>query len=87
MNLIKAIRAVEAYANGEEEGVHIVKATQADFAERWFIVEGSKKAWRRIYVVDCSTPNGYVVEVVGGPQMCEGDLITYATRQRHIDAA
>ena len=85
--MIKAIRAVEAYADGEENGVHIVKAAQADFAERWFIVEGSKKAWRRVYVVDCSTPNGYVVEVVGGSQMSQADLIIYATRQRHIDAA
>lgn len=85
--LIKAIRATEAYADGEENGVSIVKAASMDFANRWFMVEGVKKAWRRVYVVDCSTPNGYVVEVVGGSQMAEADLIAYAIRQRQVEEA
>lgn len=85
--LIKAIRATEAYSMGEETGVVIVKAAAMDFANRWFMVEGVKKAWRRIYVVDCSTQNGYVVEVVGGSQMAEADLINYAIRQRQAEEA
>ena len=85
--LIKAIRATEAYSMGEETGVVIVKAAAMDCANRWFMVEGVKKAWRRVYVVDCSTPNGYVVEVVGGSQMAEADLINYAIRQRAVEEA
>lgn len=83
--LIKAIRAAEAYSMGEENGVVILAARFADLANRWFIVEGVCWAFRRVYVVDCSTPNGYVVEVVGGSQMAEADLITYAIRQRQIE--
>jgi hypothetical protein len=82
MNLIKAIRAVEDYSNGEEVGVVLVGARSADIADRWFIIEGVRRAYRRVYVVDCSTPNGYVVEVVGGSQMDEADLITFAIGQR-----
>jgi hypothetical protein len=87
MNLIKAIRAVEAYSNGEEVGVVLIGARSADIADRWFIVEGVRRAFRRVYVVDCSTPNGYVVEVVGGSQMDEADLITFAIAQRAREAA
>lgn len=86
-NLIKAIRATEAYSMGEETGVVIVSARGCDFADRWFIVEGTRKAFRRVYVVDCSTPNGYVVEVVGGSGVEEADLINYAIAQRARDAA
>lgn len=86
-NLIKAIRAAEGYSMGEENGVVIVAARSADIANRWFIVEGVRRAFRRIYVVDCATPNGYVVEVMGGSQMTEADLITFAIEVRANDAA
>lgn len=86
-NLIKAIRAAEAYSMGEENGVVIVAARGCDFADRWFIVEGTRKAFRRVYVVDCSTPNGYVVEVMGGSQMTEAELIDIAIARRAQDAA
>lgn len=85
--LIKAIRAAESYAMGEENGVAIVSARSADIANRWFIVEGVRRAFRRVYVVDCATPNGYVVEVMGGSQMTEAELITFAIEVRANDAA
>jgi hypothetical protein len=85
--LIKAIRATEAYAEGEENGVVLVAARSMDFANRWFRVEGVKKAFRRVYVVDCSTPNGFVVEVLGGSAMTEeADLINYAIAERKRQA-
>lgn len=86
-NLIKAIRAAEAYSMSDESGVVIVSARCCDFAERWFIVEGTRKAFRRVYVVDCATPSGYVVEVMGGSQMAETDLISFAIEVRTNDAA
>lgn len=86
-NLIKAIRAADAFSMGGESGVVIVSARVCDFAERWFIVEGVRKSFRRIYVVDCATPNGYVVEVMGGSQMTEAELIDFAIEVRANDAA
>ena len=85
--LIKAIRAAESYAMGGENGVAIVSARSADIANRWFIVEGIRRAFRSVYVVDCATPNGYVVEVMGGSQMTEAELITFAIEVRANDAA
>ena len=79
MNLIKAIEAASAYASAES-GVQMVSARSMDLANRWFRVEGVRKAFRRIYVVDMQNPNGFVVEVVGGSMMDEGDLINYAIR-------
>lgn len=87
MNLIKAIRAAEAYAAGNEtRPIEITAARSMDLANRWYRVEGVRRSFRRIYVVDCSTPNGYVVEVVGGSQMDEAALITYAIAQRTREA-
>ena len=86
-NLIKAIRAAEDYSMGEESGCIIIGARGCDFAERWFIVEATRKAFRRIYVVDCATPNGYVVEVMGGSQMTEAELISFAIEVRANDCA
>jgi hypothetical protein len=86
--LIKAIRATEAYVNSEEVGVVIVAARSLDMCNRWFRVEGVRRAFRRVYVVDCSTPNGYVVEVVGGSQwQDEADLINYALKQKETEKA
>lgn len=79
MNLIKAIEAAASYASAEgDEGVILVNARSMDFADRWFRVEGVRKAFRRVYVVDMHA--NHVVEVLGGHAMEENDLINYAIR-------
>ena len=77
-NLTKAIEAVSQYAIAEEIGVEIVNARCADMAGKWVIVEGVRRAFRRVYVVDCTAPNGFVVEVLAGSRMTEEQLIRYA---------
>lgn len=78
MSLIKALTAAEAYAACTELGVQLVAARSLDIAGRWVRVEGSRRSFRRTYVVDCSTPNGFVVEIIGGSQMDDIDCIAYA---------
>ena len=49
--LIAAVTAAAAFAESEEPGVQIVAARSADLVDRWFVVEGRRKSFRRIYVV------------------------------------
>lgn len=82
MNLVKAIEAATAYAS-TESGVQIISARQLDFVGRWFLVQGVRKAFRRTYIVDMETPNGFVVELLGvSNTMDEADLIQRAMVQR-----
>lgn len=81
-NLIKALRAVEAYSNNDEIGVIITEAIAHGFASRYIIVKGVRRAFHRVYVVDCSTPNGFVFEIMGGHAMTDEELIDATVRNQ-----
>jgi hypothetical protein len=85
MKLVKAIEAAAAYSAAAELGVQMVSARSMDMTDRWFRVEGVRRAFRRVYVVDMQSGAGYVVEVLGGSHMDEADLITYAMQQRKAE--
>ncbi|QXN71020.1 hypothetical protein RCDORMIO_33 [Rhodobacter phage RcDormio] len=81
--LIAAITAAAAYAEFDEPGVQIVAARSADLADHWFVVEGVRKSFRRIYVVALRAALGLepvVVEVMGGSHMNDEALILTARR-------
>lgn len=85
MKLVKAIEVASAYAI-TEESVQIISARQLDLAQRWFLVEGVRKAFRRTYIVDMQEPEGFVVELLGVHITAdEADLITRAIAQRKAE--
>lgn len=81
--LTAAIQAAAAYGESEDPGVQIVAARSADLAYHWFVVEGRRKSFRRIYVVALRGSLGLepvVVEVMGGSRMNDEALILTARR-------
>ena len=59
--LSQAIEAASAYAVSQVETVHMVSARSLDSANRWFRVEGWRRAFRRTYMVDLL--DGRVTEI------------------------
>jgi hypothetical protein len=78
--LIAAITAAAAFAESEEPGVQIVAARSADLVDRWFVVEGRRKSFRRIYVVAVREAplEPVVVEMIGGSRLNDEALIAFA---------
>lgn len=78
--LIAAITAAAAFAESEEPGVQIVAARSADLVDRWFVVEGRRKSFRRIYVVAVREAplEPVVVEMMGGSRLNDEALIAFA---------
>ena len=59
----------------------IIAARSACLAGRWFIAEGRRKSFRRVYVVDLAdSPAARVVEVMGATRMNDEALILTAQR-------
>jgi hypothetical protein len=75
-NLIKAIKAAEAYSLREELGVILTGARSMEITGQWIKVEGVRRAFHRTYVVNCASDQ--VWEVLGGSQMDDNALIRSA---------
>lgn len=86
-NLIKAIKAADEAAAAQGEEVIMTSARGGDFAERWFIVQGTRRAFRRTYVVDMSGDIPHVTEVLGGHAMSDDDLIAAARTTLYVPGA
>lgn len=83
--LSQAIEAASAYAASQVETVHMVRARSLDFANRWFRVEGTRRAFRRTYMVDLI--DSRVTEIMGvALAMSDDDLILIAQRSKGATA-
>jgi hypothetical protein len=72
---------IYAYHEGEE--VHIVSARSLNFANRYFRVEGTHRAFRRTYLVDLSRAAPFVFEAMGvHHSTSDEDLILLAQRSK-----
>ena len=78
-----ATEAAWTYAYNEGEEVHIVSARSLDFANRYFRVEGTHRAFRRTYLVELSVAAPFVYEALGvHHSTSDEDLILIAQRAK-----